>query len=70
MNDIARLWRDHKALRVRPGAGVSELRIIRQAFIAGCEAMRDDINHPDSNRAEVVPANQLGLHLVGGKGRG
>ncbi len=65
MNTIARLWRE-KQINT-PGwdrFNIAHKSIIRKAFIAGCEAMRDEINSPE----EVAPTdeNQLGLHLVGG----
>ncbi len=66
MNTIARLWRE-KQINT-PGwdrFNIAHKSIIRKAFIAGCEAMRDEIHCPEIE-AERVPENQLGLHLVGG----
>ena len=68
MNDIARLWRNQKAsIGHWDRLGIQHKTIIRQSFIAGCEAMRDEMNCP----AEITPADyfdehQLGLRLVGG----
>lgn len=75
MNDIARLWRDYQD--GSRSNNVTTQGIKRQAFIAGCEAMRDLMNSDDTEgwfereakreKAALEDAGQQNLTLVPNK---
>ena len=70
MNTIARLWKlQQLSIGHWDRLSITHKRVIRQSFIAGCEAMRDEMNCPIETADEeeqYIDRNQIGLTLVGG----
>ena len=64
MNDIARLWSEYQGTLPNQMNLMLKTKV-RQAFIAGCEYMRDDMNSGGADVAdELEHAGQGRLTLV------